>query len=357
MYPLLLKAPIKDYIWGGTRLIDEFGFKTDKSIAAEGWMLSCHKDGTNTVINGEYAGMGFDDVLKLWGYNDKFPVLIKLIDAKQKLSVQVHPDNAYALVNEGEYGKTEMWYVVDCVEGFYGASREWFADKSLEEIVSYFKDCLAYHEKTYGKVINAVIHFDEATPHLSLISPSILQNEDGQNRLSARDIMGGRADYRRRQDEFYEQVGKPRGMERGETHDPENIREHLSVQEYKKNTNLLEIEGLEQQAEVLRKECKKLTFKNQKLQEMNNFLADQVEQPFIQYCMFEFIKKAKVRGENGEVKHIIDGFNSYMGRNFEQLRASWEAQFEAQELGEFQENEPLEREIEYDYDLDDIERG
>ena len=115
MYPLLLKAPIKDYIWGGTRLIDEFGFKTDKSIAAEGWMLSCHKDGTNTVINGEYAGMGFDDVLKLWGYNDKFPVLIKLIDAKQKLSVQVHPDNAYALVNEGEYGKTETFYDENCV--------------------------------------------------------------------------------------------------------------------------------------------------------------------------------------------------------------------------------------------------
>ena len=117
VYPLLLKPPIKDYLWGGTRLIDEFGFETDKSIAAEGWMLSCHKDGTNTVINGEYAGMGFDEVLKLLGYNDKFPVLIKLIDAKQKLSVQVHPNDTYALANEGEYGKTEMWYVVDCVEG------------------------------------------------------------------------------------------------------------------------------------------------------------------------------------------------------------------------------------------------
>ena len=244
------------------------------------------------------------------------------------------------------------------LEGFYGASPEWFADKGLDEIVSYFKDCLAYHEKTYGKVMNAVIHFDEKVPHLACISPAVIHGDDGQNRLSARDIMGGRADYRRRQDEFYEQVGKPRGMERGETQDPEHSREHLTVQEYKKNTNLLEIEGLEQQAEVLRKECRKLTFKNQKLQEMNNILAEQSESPFIQYCMFEFIKKAKVRGENGEVKHIIDGFNSYMGRNFEQLRASWEAQFEAQELGVFeQENEPLEREIEYDYDLDDIERG
>lgn len=246
------------------------------------------------------------------------------------------------------------------LEGFYGASREWFADKSLEEIVSYFKDCLAYHEKTYGKVINAVIHFDEATPHLSVVSPSILQSDDGQNRLSARDIMGGRADYRRRQDEFYEQVGKPRGMERGETHDPEHIREHLSVQEYKKNTNLLEIEGLEQQAEVLRKECKKLTFKNQKLQEMNNILADQVEQPFLHYCMMEFIRNAKVRGERGEVKLIVDGFNSYMARNREQLRAAWQAQFDAQEMTYFEEpDEALEREHEYDYDYDydDIERG
>ena len=244
------------------------------------------------------------------------------------------------------------------LDGFYGASPEWFSDKSLDEIVSYFKDCLDFHEKTYGKAINAVIHFDEKSVHLTCQSIPLLLGDDGKNRLSARDIMGGRADYRRRQDEFYEQVGKPRGMERGETHDPEHIREHLSVQEYKKNTNQLELDSLAQQAEVLRKECKKLTFKNQKLQEMNNILAEQVEQPFIQYCMFEFIKKAKVRGEYGEVKHIIDGFNSYMGRNFEQLRASWEAQFEAQELGVFeQEYEPLEREIEYDYDLDDIERG
>ena len=52
MYPLLLKAPIKDNIWGGTRLKTEFGFETEKEIAAEGWMLSCHKDGTNTVLNG-----------------------------------------------------------------------------------------------------------------------------------------------------------------------------------------------------------------------------------------------------------------------------------------------------------------
>lgn len=147
-YPLLLKPVIKDYLWGGTRLKTEFGFETNKEIAAEGWMLSCHKDGTNTVENGEYAGKPLDEVLKLWGYEGKFPILIKLIDAKDKLSVQVHPDNKYALENEGEYGKTEMWYVVDCEEGaqlIYGfkekISRSEFKNRiknnTLDEVMNY----------------------------------------------------------------------------------------------------------------------------------------------------------------------------------------------------------------------------
>lgn len=246
------------------------------------------------------------------------------------------------------------------LDGFYGASSEWFVNRDMDEIISYFKDCLAYHERTYGKVINAVIHFDEKNFHLSCQSIPLIQGEDGQNRLSAREIMGGRADYRRRQDEFYEQVGKPRGMERGEVHDPEHIREHLSVQEFKKQTNQIQLEKLELQNAELRKECRQLIFHNQKLQEMNNVLADQVEQPFLHYCMMEFIRNAKVRGERGEVKLIVDGFNSYMARNREQLRAAWQAQFDAQEMAYFEEpDEALEREHEYDYDYDydDIERG
>ncbi len=147
-YPALLKPVIKDYIWGGKRLVNEFGFETDKDIAAEGWMLSAHKDGTNTVVNGEYAGKRFDEVLKIWGYNDKFPILIKLIDAKDKLSVQVHPSNEYALEKEGEFGKTEMWYVVDCEKGAqlaYGFNREIskvefeqrIRDNTLDEVINY----------------------------------------------------------------------------------------------------------------------------------------------------------------------------------------------------------------------------
>ena len=65
------------------------------------------------------------------------------------------------------------------LDGFYGASPEWFLDKTLDEVVDYFKDCLAFHEKAYGKVINAVIHFDEATPHLTCQSLPIIDKENG----------------------------------------------------------------------------------------------------------------------------------------------------------------------------------
>ncbi len=149
-YPLLLKPVVKDYIWGGDRLINEYGFAAVGDTAAEGWMLSCHKDGTNTVLNGEYAGEPLDNVLKKWGYDEKFPILIKLLDAKDKLSVQVHPDNEYALKNEGEYGKTEMWYVVDCDEGTrlaYGFNRDIESAEfrqriernTLDEVINYVK--------------------------------------------------------------------------------------------------------------------------------------------------------------------------------------------------------------------------
>lgn len=148
-YPLLLKPVIKDYLWGGTRLKDEYGFDTDKTVAAEGWMLASHKDGTNTVLNGELKGISLDEALKAFGAkNEPFPLLIKLIDAKDKLSVQVHPEDEYAFSVEGEPGKTEMWYIVDCDEGaqlIYGfkeeISKEEFGrrikENTLDEVMNY----------------------------------------------------------------------------------------------------------------------------------------------------------------------------------------------------------------------------
>ncbi len=123
---LKLVPALKDYLWGGTRLKNDFGFQTDLDIVAEGWMLSCHKDGENRIENGVYHGKTLSEAIEILGKAslgtnaekfDRFPILIKLIDAEKNLSVQVHPDNEYALRVEGEYGKTECWYILDCNEG------------------------------------------------------------------------------------------------------------------------------------------------------------------------------------------------------------------------------------------------
>lgn len=210
------------------------------------------------------------------------------------------------------------------LDGFYGASPEWFLDKTLDEVVDYFKDCLAFHEKTYGKVINAVIHFDEATPHLTCQSLPIIEKENGQASLSAREIMGGRNDYRRRQDLFYEQVGRPRGLERGESHDPEQTKKHLTVQAFKNQQLEFENKQLRKESQKLQNECKQLLLQNQKLEAVNQSLSEHSQQSFMQYCMEYFVQNAKVRGANGKTKNIRDGFQAYVQQYYQELRTNWE---------------------------------
>lgn len=145
---LKLKAPCKDYIWGGNRLREEYGKQLDSDRIAESWELSCHKDGQSVITGGEFNGKTLSDYIaakgkgvlgKNCGRFEYFPVLIKLIDAKDNLSVQVHPSNEYALRVEGEYGKTEMWYIVDCDPGaelLYGFKHEISKEEFAERIAN-----------------------------------------------------------------------------------------------------------------------------------------------------------------------------------------------------------------------------
>lgn len=133
---LSLYPTLKETIWGGRTLIDDYGFETDGDNAAEAWLLSCHKDGPSFVLNGEYKGKTLSEVIEaegreVLGTNNRdirdFPVLIKIIDARDKLSVQVHPDDDYAYKYENENGKTEAWYVLKCDEGaslIYGVNHD-----------------------------------------------------------------------------------------------------------------------------------------------------------------------------------------------------------------------------------------
>ncbi len=151
---LCLTAPLKDYLWGGTTLKTDYGKQTDLTKVAESWELSCHPDGMSVIQNGDFAGKTLADYLAAHPQAvglaaagaDRFPVLIKLIDAADDLSIQVHPDNDYALRVEGEYGKTEMWYVVDATPDaalIYGFNRDLtteefesrIADGSLDEVI------------------------------------------------------------------------------------------------------------------------------------------------------------------------------------------------------------------------------
>ncbi|WP_330695346.1 type I phosphomannose isomerase catalytic subunit [Mediterraneibacter glycyrrhizinilyticus] len=146
MSVLKLIPACKDYLWGGHRLVDEYNKEYDGDILAETWELSCHPDGPSRIANGRYAGKTLAEYIEGEGkgvlgshcrrFRD-FPILIKFIDAKQDLSVQVHPDNRYALKNEGQYGKTEMWYVVDAGEDatlYYGFKQEISKEEFAERI-------------------------------------------------------------------------------------------------------------------------------------------------------------------------------------------------------------------------------
>ncbi len=124
--PVRLLPACKDYLWGGVRLRSLFGKQSAREPIAECWELSAHEAGQSRIAAGPYAGQSFGQYLEAlgknaWGWKcqgyEKFPLLIKFIDAKQDLSIQVHPGDDYALLNEEEYGKNEMWYIVEAQPG------------------------------------------------------------------------------------------------------------------------------------------------------------------------------------------------------------------------------------------------
>ena len=155
---LKLKPACKDYIWGGRRLIDEYNKPYEGERLAETWEMSCHPDGPSVIVNGEHAGKSLAEYVTEQGKGvlgsncqifQDFPIMIKFIDAKDNLSIQVHPNNIYALEHEHQYGKTEVWYVLDAGENaflYYGFKHEISKEEFAERIAN----------NTLLEVLNAV---------------------------------------------------------------------------------------------------------------------------------------------------------------------------------------------------------
>jgi mannose-6-phosphate isomerase len=124
LQPLFLKPVFKERIWGGTALATQFDYDIPTEQTGECWAISAHPNGPSMIENGPYAGMSLDQLWKkqpeLFGNptEEVFPLLTKILDANADLSVQVHPEDEYAKINEnGDLGKTECWYILDCKEG------------------------------------------------------------------------------------------------------------------------------------------------------------------------------------------------------------------------------------------------
>ncbi len=162
------------------------------------------------------------------------------------------------------------------ITGVYTASPEWFDSHTEQEALDYFNDCLKYHDETYGKAFNAVIHMDEQTPHMQVASVPIIEDEKGAH-LSAKLIMGDRQDYRLRQDSFYEIVGKAHDMERGERRDPHDRKAHMTKREYQKATLEEEIENLEERSRDSFIECRQMETKKAEMQAVNDNLQGENE--------------------------------------------------------------------------------
>ncbi|MCR5387730.1 MAG: class I mannose-6-phosphate isomerase [Lachnospiraceae bacterium] len=158
--PFKLKPAGKDYLWGGERLNTVYNKNIEMNPLAETWECSVHPDGESVIASGEFEGMSLAEFVKknpacLGTHAAKtmggvFPILVKLIDAEKDLSVQVHPDDEFALINEGgSLGKTEMWYVLDAKEDaslIYGFHR----DVTREEVEN------AAKTGNLGKLLNRI---------------------------------------------------------------------------------------------------------------------------------------------------------------------------------------------------------
>lgn len=225
---------------------------------------------------------------------------------------------------------------VVALDAIYTASGDFFKGKSNEECNQYFRDCLQFHQRKFGHIVSAVVHYDETTPHLHVLSVPLTQ--DG--RLSAREIIGNRANLSRIQSEFFEQVGKGYGLERGVQMDGQEKKKHITAQEHKlrqvKQEKAREEEELEaikhskksarERAIRAREQAERQQAENSRLRTVESKIRSDMErEQTIARQLTELNQKA--RQELKQVKEKLEVYKPYLSkveeRELEQREREW----------------------------------
>lgn len=192
MYPLKFENIYIKKVWG-SRDFENFRENLGEGKIGESWDVSCHAHGMSIVANGKYKGFALDELIRLKGKDligtkiskDWFPLLVKLLNTSDKLSVQVHPNDSYALKNDGEMGKTEVWYVVDADEGAKlilgtnGCTKEQFEKAIRQGEPEKYMNVVEVKKGEVYLIKSGLIH----TMGKGLIIAEIQQNSDATYRL------------------------------------------------------------------------------------------------------------------------------------------------------------------------------
>lgn len=212
---------------------------------------------------------------------------------------------------------------VVALDAIYTASKDFFKDKSNEECNQYFRDCLQFHQKKFGHVVSAVVHYDETTPHLHILSVPL--THDG--RLSAREIVGNRANLSRMQTEFFEQVGKGYGLERGVQMDGQEKKKHITAQEWQlrqvKQEKAAELEELgaikhskksaRERSTRAREQAEQQQAENSRLRAVESEIRERMEQEQTTAEQLTELNQ-KARQELKEVKKQLEVYKPYLTR-------------------------------------------
>lgn len=212
---------------------------------------------------------------------------------------------------------------VVALDAIYTASGDFFKDKSTEECNQFFRDCLQFHQRRFGHVVSALIHYDETTPHLHILSVPLTQ--DG--RLSAREIIGNRANLSRMQTEFFEQVGKEYGLERGVQMDGQEKKRRITAQEHKlreitaeKQKQLEELGAIKhskqsarERATRAKEQAKQQQEENSRLKTIEGQIRDRMEQEQATAEQLTELNQ-KARQELEDIKNQLEVYKPYLTR-------------------------------------------